>query len=249
MNTSDFYHILTYAQIHEILTGPVFVISVALFFAGCVFQISRFFKATTRVAQPLSSAQENRRKTKALFGNAWAFMRRIRHTVWAVRPGLMIFTTVFHTLVIITPVFLAAHNILLYETFGFCLPFFNERITDRFTWIILLSGLIFPARRLFFKNVRAVTTKADYVLLVMVFLPYLTGFLLYHQLLEFNRLIMLLHVASGEVMLVCLPFTKLVHFLYFFFNRFLMATEHSLIKGTREWKESDNGYMSVKTGG
>ncbi|MCF8044712.1 MAG: hypothetical protein K9J83_02540, partial [Desulfarculaceae bacterium] len=148
----------------------------------------------------------SRRNIRSMVKNPGTLLRDLRHTLWAHRPGMAIFTTVFHILVIITPVFLLAHNVLLKEAAGFCLPFFSERVTDWFTGTILLSGLMFPARRLFYKNVRAVTTCSDLVLLAVVLFPYLSGFLLYHQLLEFNRLLMLIHVASGELMLVCLPF-------------------------------------------
>lgn len=249
VNINQYPHIFTYAGIYEFLTGPVFVISLICFTAGFVFQIRRFFKATVRVDRPELQKKQPRRDIRGVLKNPGPFLRDLRHTLWGYRPFMAIFTTVFHILVIATPVFLLAHNVLLKEATGFCLPFFSEQVTDWFTMFILLSGLLFLARRLFFRNVRAVTAGSDFILLAVVLFPYLSGFLLYHQLLDFNRLLMLIHVASGELMLVCLPFTKLVHFLYFFFNRFLMASEHSIIKGTREWKGIDNDYLSVRAGG
>lgn len=241
--------ILTYPGMYEFLTGPLFVISVVFSAGGFVFQVRRFFKATVRVKRLESKRTRNLRDLLGTLKNPAPFLRILKNTLWVHRPFMAISTTVFHVLVIVTPVFLLAHNILLREAAGFCLPFFSEKVTDWFTWIILLSGLMFLARRVFFRNVRAVTTKSDFILLALVLFPYLSGFLLYHQLCNFNRLLMLLHVAGGELMLVCLPFTKLVHFLYFFFNRFLITTEHGIMKGTREWKEIDDGYVSVRAGG
>ena len=249
MNVHQLPQVFTYAGMYELLTGPVLVTAVVCFVAGCVFQVRRFFKATVRVGRPDLQGTRSRRDARRLLKNLHAAVRDLRHTLWAYRPVMTISTTVFHVLVIVTPVFLPAHNILFYEAAGFCLPFFSERVTDWFTGIILLFGLMFLARRLFYKNVRAVTSRSDFVLLAVVLFPYLSGFFLYHQLLPFNKLVMLIHVASGELMLVCLPFTKLVHFLYFFFNRFLLTTEHSIIKGKREWKESDDEYLSVRSGG
>lgn len=246
---NQYQHIFTYAGIYEFLAGPVFVISVICFVAGFVFQIGRFFQATVKVERPASKGARSRRGIRRIRRNPPSFLLDLRHTLWGHWPVMAIFTTVFHILVIVTPVFLMAHNVLLKEATGFYLPFFSETVTDACTVIILLSGLMFLARRLFFQNVRAVTAGSDLVLLAVVLFPYLSGFLLYHQLLEFNRLLMLIHMASGELMLVCLPFTKLVHFLYFFFNRFLMTSEHSIIRGTREWKGGGNEYPSIRAGG
>jgi hypothetical protein len=46
---------------------------------------------------------------------------------------------------------------------------------------------------------------------------------------------MTLHILSGEIMLIALPFTKLGHMLFFFLYRFLIGSEYSFVRGTRTW--------------
>jgi hypothetical protein len=44
---------------------------------------------------------------------------------------------------------------------------------------------------------------------------------------------MILHMLFGELMLITIPFTKLIHMIFFFLNRFLIVNEHTLGKGSR----------------
>ena len=63
--------------------------------------------------------------------------------------------------------------------------------------------------------------RTDYVLLLLILLPFSSGFLAAHPGL--NPLpwesMMLLHLLSAELLMVLIPFTKLAHIVLFFFDR------------------------------
>ena len=65
-------------------------------------------------------------------------------------------------------------------------------------------------------------------------LPFLTGFLAYHQWFTYKTVITL-HALTGELMLIAIPFTKLSHMVFFFFVRGFVASEHSVARGDRVW--------------
>jgi hypothetical protein len=44
-----------------------------------------------------------------------------------------------------------------------------------------------------------------------------------------------LHILSGEIMLITLPFTRLGHMIFFFLYRFMIGSEYSFARGTRTW--------------
>jgi nitrate reductase gamma subunit len=46
---------------------------------------------------------------------------------------------------------------------------------------------------------------------------------------------MIVHIVSGELMLMLIPFTKLGHMIYFFFYRLLIGSEYSFGQGKRAW--------------
>ena len=64
--------------------------------------------------------------------------------------------------------------------------------------------------------------KMDYVLLIMVLLPFLFGYLAGHP--NLNPLpwqtMMLLHIVSAEALFIVIPFTKLAHIVLYIFDRF-----------------------------
>jgi nitrate reductase gamma subunit len=89
-------------------------------------------------------------------------------------------------------------------------------------------------RRVLVPRVRAVSSTADFAFLAVTVAPYLTGFMAYHQILDY-RTVITLHMLTGELLLCTLPFTKLVHMLFMVFNRGLIENEHNLGFGGRSW--------------
>ena len=63
--------------------------------------------------------------------------------------------------------------------------------------------------------------RSDYNILILVFIPFATGFLASHPSLNpiSWETMFLLHVLSAELLLVVIPFTKLAQIVLFFFDR------------------------------
>jgi len=105
---------------------------------------------------------------------------------------------------------------------------------DAATVICILSGIFLLLRRLIRPEVRILTEPRDYSLLLMTLLPFITGFLAYHQLGNY-RIMMYLHMLSAEILLILIPFTKLSHMILFFFTRAFIGFEMGSRRGTRTW--------------
>jgi nitrate reductase gamma subunit len=151
-------------------------------------------------------------------------------------PGMAVMTSIFHILLFVCPVFLLAHNILIDASWGVQPPSLPEGVTDILTIVIMGFGVFFLFRRLFLARVRAISSVSDYLLFFVVFAPFVTGFIAYHQFFSYKT-VLILHILTGELMLVCIPFTKLVHMVYFFLNRIFLKSEYSFGRGKRIWKE------------
>jgi nitrate reductase gamma subunit len=104
------------------------------------------------------------------------------------------------------------------------------------TILVIAGGVFFLLRRIFLARVRAISTVYDYVVLLIATTPFITGFLAYHHFFDYDTVI-LLHILAGEIMLMAVPFTKLVHMPYFFINRFVLVHENTLgAGGSRTWR-------------
>jgi nitrate reductase gamma subunit len=58
---------------------------------------------------------------------------------------------------------------------------------------------------------RFLSTFGDYAAWTLTFLPVLTGYLATKHLLLPYTMMLSLHILSMELLLICLPFTKLMH--------------------------------------
>ena len=78
------------------------------------------------------------------------------------------------------------------------------------------------------------TTPSDYGLLLIVAAPFVTGFMAYHQWAGYN-IWLLLHIISGEIMLMAIPFTRLSHMFLAVFTRSYLASEFGHVRNARDW--------------
>jgi nitrate reductase gamma subunit len=149
-------------------------------------------------------------------------------------PAMTVVTFAFHFCLIITPLFLLAHGVLWDEAWHFSWGHLPERMTDIMTLVVIFGGLFFLVRRLTRPEVQFVTSASDYIILGIVVAPFITGFLAYHQWLNYP-FFMILHILAGEIMLMAIPFTRLVHMVFAPFTRAYMGSEFGGVRHARDW--------------
>lgn len=224
--------------IYELLRGPLISVSVAVCLLGILFQIIRFWRVSRQIVgvcyQPDTRPTPGMAAVRPAQPPAFKFAD-LRQTAFGRDPVMVLVTTLFHAGLVLAPVFVLGHSVLLDQSWGFSVPCFSERITDHLTILVLGACLFFLVRRVLLSRVRALSSFYDFFILGLVTMPFLTGFLAYHQLFD-HRTLMMLHMGAGELLIMALPFTKLMHAVYFFINRFLVGGEHSFNKkGRRVW--------------
>lgn len=222
---------------YELVRGPLVWVSLIVFVLGTIFQVFRFFALSRKAGMsphvPLKPPKKDLPKWYSP-GRLAGFFKKTGHTVLSVSPITIIVSTVFHVLLVLIPLFLLGHNELIELTLGISLPSISENTSDLLTFAVLLCCAFFLCRRLFLARVRSITTTYDYLVLALATVPFLSGFLAYHQIYEY-RTVMIIHMLSGELMIMAIPFTKLTHMIFFFLNRFLVVGEHTFGKGSRSW--------------
>jgi len=163
------------------------------------------------------------------------FLSSLKLTIFGTSPLTIIISCIFHLCLFIIPIFLLAHNILMEEAIGFSLLSFSERFSNWLTFIFLICSFYFLIRRIFLPRVRAISSLYDYIVLFITTAPFLTGCLAYYQVFDYETFI-ILHMLTGELMLIAIPFTKIYHMVFFFIGRFVLIHQHTFGKGTRTWK-------------
>ncbi len=216
--------------IYHFISGPMLWISLGLFLCGSLYKLFRMLWMTYRKEAFIFS----------IFSLKYG-LRSILHWITPFAPVNMrkqpimtVVTFVFHICLFITPVFLCAHIVLLDESWNVKWWALPDILADIMTMIIIAAGLFFLVRRIQKPEVRFVTTPSDFGILAIVTAPFLTGFWAYHQLPGYPTAV-LLHIVSGEIMLIAIPFTRLSHMLFSIFTRAYMGSEFGSIRHAKDW--------------
>jgi nitrate reductase gamma subunit len=150
------------------------------------------------------------------------------------KPVMTFVTFAFHLCVVLAPIFLYAHMILVKEAWDIGWWTLPDPVADIMTLIVILGCLFFLLRRVTQKEVRYLTSVSDFVLLLVVAAPFITGFWAYHQFAGAGWAT-ILHMLTGEVMLAAIPFTRLSHMFFFPFTRGYVGSEFGAIRCTKDW--------------
>ena len=219
---------------YDFVRGPLVWVAFIIFIGGLVYQVFQFFRMTKKKESVYAPRDgQDRQGRSAGWVNQWVSFL-LGKTIRGTHPVMTVVTSVFHVCLILTPIFLLAHSILFYESWGVTPWSFSESTADVMTVIVLACCAFFLFRRIFVRRVRAITTAYDYLILLIAAAPFLSGYLAYHQWFDYETML-IAHILAGEVMLIVIPFTKLGHMLFFFLYRFFMGSEYSFGQGTRTW--------------
>jgi nitrate reductase gamma subunit len=230
---------------YAFVRGPLVWISILVCVLGTAYQVYRFYALSRRksaftLPPPESAPPPGPGPGQAPPAEAgdppltWG--QRLKLGILGTSPVTVVVTTVFHTCLVLLPFFVLGHNVLLDMAWGASLPSLPEAAADFLTLVVIAGGLFFLGRRLFYPRVRAITSAYDYVVLALAATPFATGFAAYHHLFHYDTVIFL-HMLSGELMLMAIPFTKLVHMPFFVLNRFVLVHENTFGRGGRRvWR-------------
>jgi len=150
------------------------------------------------------------------------------------QPIFTVISFTFHICLIAVPIFLTAHNVLWRDSFGAAFPSLPEVATDIMTVLVIAGGVFFVFRRILSPTVRNVSFKSDFVLVAIVLAPFVTGFMAYHQWFDYE-VMLILHIWTGALWLAAIPFTRIVHMLFFVFSRMFMGSEFGAVRKAKDW--------------
>ncbi len=127
-------------------------------------------------------------------------------------------------------VFLGTAHMLVWKSLlGFGWPTVALPIIDGLAAATIVAMVALLINRLTHPVLRRLSGTSEFANLIVVFLPMLTGWIMAHHLWFRYEVIFGLHVASVALLLVWIPFSRLSHFVFYFFSR----TSHGIEFGKR----------------
>ncbi len=129
------------------------------------------------------------------------------------RPLYSVASILFHIGLLILPIFLLAH-IRLWETaLGLAWPSLPKVVADVLTIATVIAGLLLFIGRVASRASQFISRKQDWLWPLVLIIPFITGFICANIGLspKIYTISMLVHVLSGELIFVLIPFTKIAH--------------------------------------
>jgi nitrate reductase gamma subunit len=217
-------------SLYTFVSGPLAWLAFIIFFGGCLYRLISLMVLVHQKEKFIYSYMSLKYGLRSIFrwSTPFATENMRRH------PALTIVAFAFHICLILTPIFLLAHVTLVDESWNLSWWTLPDGAAEVMTLIVIACCVFFLIRRLVNPEVKFVTSASDYVMLAIVAAPFVTGFLVYYQLFGYQTLL-ILHILSGEVMLVAIPFTRLSHMLFAPLTRAYMGSEFGGVRHAKDW--------------
>ncbi|MDP8228294.1 MAG: hypothetical protein P9M15_02440, partial [Candidatus Electryoneaceae bacterium] len=133
--------------------------------------------------------------------------------LWSKRPVYSTVSVLFHIGLILVPLFFAAHVLLWKNSLGFAWFALPHSIADILTLLTIVSALLLFFMRALYRTSRALSRKQDYMWLLLLIVPFLTGVVCANGNIEPGtyQMMMMIHIYSANLIMLMIPFTKIAH--------------------------------------
>jgi nitrate reductase gamma subunit len=217
-------------SLYNFVSGPLVWLAFIIFIGGCLYRLITLMVLVHKKEKFIYTYMSWKYSLRSIirWSTPFATENMRRH------PAMTIVAYVFHICLILTPIFLLAHVTLVDESWDLSWWTLPDTLAAIMTLLVIGACVFFLVRRLVNPEVQYVTSASDYILLTIVAAPFITGFLVYYQWFGYQTLL-ILHILSGEIMLVAIPFTRLSHMLFAPLTRAYMGSEFGGVRHAKDW--------------
>jgi len=214
----------------EILLGPIFVLSLLVFCIGMIARAVWYVKGLDWRLERVAYRYHTDRSIKGAFLSIFYWILPFGTNGWRTQPISMLAFFLLHVGAVLIPLFLLGHTVLLEHYTGISLPSLPQGLADILCFASIIGLLILVARRLTSPVLKQLNTNQDWFILLLTFLPFLTGLVARFGIGDYDTW-MTLHVLTGEIFLFVAPFTKLSHIVLFCMSRAQLGMDYAIKRG------------------
>ncbi|MCP3875569.1 MAG: respiratory nitrate reductase subunit gamma [Desulfobacteraceae bacterium] len=214
---------------YEFVRGPLAMISFAILILGTCFRLVSFYLKGTN-PKMLNPKENLANGFKGIMFGLIPFATRSMRG----KPLSTIIIFFFHISVLLVPIFFMAHIVSWFESYGVLWRGISNGLADIMTLFVLFACIFFFVRRLVVPEIKMVSQTSDFILLILIFASFLTGFLAFHQMGPYRPFI-ILHLLSSEILIAMIPFSRLWHMIIYPFSRYYMGADFGGSLKSNDW--------------
>ncbi len=215
---------------YAFLTGPMLWVSFLVFALGMTYRVIWYIRGLDWRLDRVAYKPHLSMGFRGAIQSIYRWLTPLGSRSWRTQPFMATGFFFFHVGAVIVPIFLAGHNVILQERFGFSLPVLPMCVADALTILAIIGLGMLALRRIALSEVRILTSPYDWFILALSAAPFITGFIARMHMGDYDFWL-LAHILTGELMLILAPFTKLSHIVLFFMSRGQLGMDFSIKRG------------------
>ena len=215
---------------YSFLTGPMLVVSILLFVIGLAYKVVKYVRGLDWRLERVAYRYGGKKAVIGAVSSALKWLIPFGTHSWRKQPFLTFAFFFFHLGVVICPLFLAGHMLIMKSLLGFSLPAMPMWLSDTCTVLGILGGIMMVLRRVSLPEVRFITNRTDWTVLLLTLFVLVAGFFARMQVPGYECWL-LLHIFAAELILIMAPFTKLSHIVLYFMSRGQLGMDFAIKRG------------------
>jgi nitrate reductase gamma subunit len=211
---------MDWKEILEFARGPFFQVALMIFVGGMAYRLLRVsLLGWSRDRVPSKGSKTRGVMVTYLKGViVWPFIPWVKNT-FSKRPVMYLAGGLFH-LGLFVIVFLGTPHMLVWKSLiGFGWATLPLPVVDWLGAVTIVAMAALFINRLVDRVLRLLTGPAEWLNWLFVFLPMVTGYAMTHHLFSPYEMLFSLHMIAVNVMLIWIPFSRISHFMFYFFSR------------------------------
>jgi len=206
--------------------GPLFQVALIIFVGGMLYRLVNVLLLgwqRDRVP-PTGSKIAGVAKSflKGIF--IWPFIPWVKRTFKG-NPVIYLAGGLFHLGLFVTIFLGTAHMLVWKSLLGFGWPTLPLPIVDWLAAGAIAAMIALLVLRLTHPVLKLISGVPEWLNWSLVFLPMVTGYMMTHHLFFQYQVLFSLHMLAVDVLLIWIPFSRISHFVFYFFARVIHGTE------------------------
>ncbi len=211
---------MDWTTILQFVRGPLFKIALLVFVGGMTYRLIRILllgwsrdRVPNRGRKAVGVVKSYLKGLLVLPFIPWVKQTFTPNALTYVAGGL------FHLSLLAVVVFGTPHMLVWKSLLGFGWPTLPFPLTDGLAAVGIVALIVLMINRLTHPVLRLLTKGPLWLNWVFTFLPFVTGYMMTNHLVFRYEAAYSLHMITVDFLLIWIPFSRISHFLFYFFSR------------------------------